>query len=292
MKHLLDSFWRAAAYCLHPRVIVLSVLPLLIAGGLTWLLGWLYWERAIDAVQGALQAWSLTDALHRWLSAVGLGGLYAAFAPLIVVALTVPVVVVLSLLLVAMLMTPSLSRLVAARRFPAMERRRGGSWWGSLFWSLGCTIAALVALMLSIPLWFVPPLVMVVPPLIWGWLTYKVMTYDALADHASADERRRILHEQRWPLLAIGVIAGYLGAAPAMMWSMGVMALAWAPVLIPASVWLYTLIFAFSALWFAHFALGALHRLRLDEAGPVDLPEPAVADEVRAFDVPLPPPPL
>ena len=30
MKHLLDSFWRAVAYCLHPKVIGLSLLPLLI----------------------------------------------------------------------------------------------------------------------------------------------------------------------------------------------------------------------------------------------------------------------
>jgi hypothetical protein len=33
MKLLFDSFWRAVAYCLHPRVIVLSLLPkVLIAG--------------------------------------------------------------------------------------------------------------------------------------------------------------------------------------------------------------------------------------------------------------------
>ena len=30
MTLLLDSFWRAAAYCLHPRVIALSFLPLVI----------------------------------------------------------------------------------------------------------------------------------------------------------------------------------------------------------------------------------------------------------------------
>ena len=34
MRLLLDAFWRAAAYCLHPQVIALSLLPLVI-GGLT-----------------------------------------------------------------------------------------------------------------------------------------------------------------------------------------------------------------------------------------------------------------
>jgi hypothetical protein len=40
------------------------------------------------------------------------------------------------------------------------------------------------------------------------------------------------------------------------------MTLVFAPLLAVFTVWLYTLIFAFAALWFAHFTLGELHRLR------------------------------
>jgi hypothetical protein len=39
-----------------------------------------------------------------------------------------------------------------------------------------------------------------------------------------------------------------------------------APVLVVLSVWLYTLVFAFASLWFAHFALAALQQLRLQAA--------------------------
>jgi hypothetical protein len=259
---LLDVFWRAVAYCLHPRVVLLSLLPLLIAAGTTYALGWFFWEGAVDAVHSTLQRWSLTAAFFQWLDAIGGTQLHSLIAPLIVVALAVPVIVVFSLLLVAVFMAPALARLVASRRFPTLQKKQGGSWWQSAAVSLGCTIVALVALALSVPLWFVPPLVMIVPPLIWGWLTYRVMTFDVLSDHASAEERRRIQHEQRWPLLAIGVACGYLGAAPSLLWALGAMALALAPLLIVVSVWLYTLVFAFSALWFAHFALAALQRLR------------------------------
>ena len=42
-------------------------------------------------------------------------------------------------------------------------------------------------IVLSIPLWLIPPLVMVLPPLIWGWLTYRVFGYDVLAEHALED---------------------------------------------------------------------------------------------------------
>lgn len=262
MNRLLDAFWRAAAYCLHPRVIVLSLAPLLLAGGMTLALGYFFWEPAVAGMRATLEGWALIDALLTWLEGLGGSGLRALIAPLVIVALALPAIVVLSLLLVAVFMAPALVSLVAKRRFADLEARRGAAPWQSVLWSLGCTLLALLALVLSIPLWFVPPLVLIVPPLIWGWLTYRVMAFDVLAEHASADERRTILREHRWPLLAIGVITGYLGAAPTLLWALGAAALIFAPLLVLVSVWLYTLVFAFAALWFAHYALAALQQLR------------------------------
>lgn len=294
MKELLDSFWRAAAYCLHPRVILLSLVPLLFAVALVLGLGWFYWESAVAGVRASLEQWSMVVTFLQWLDSVGAGGFHAVLAPLIVVALAVPVIVVTSLLLVAWLMTPALVGLVAARRFDTLERKRGAGWFTAGLWSIGYMLLALVLLLLSLPLWFIPPLVLVLPPLVWGWLTYKVISFDVLADHASGDERRQLMREQHWPLLAIGVITGYLGAAPSLLWAVSAATLVLAPVLVVLSVWLYTLVFAFSSLWFAHFALTALQRLRLQgavEPAPVPVPlpppTPAVASSTPAA---LPPP--
>jgi len=102
----------------------------------------------------------------------------------------------------------------------------------------------------------------VLPPLIWGWLTCRVFAYDVLVAHASADERRFILRARRWPLLGIGVACGYLGALPSLLWAASAATLILAPVLVVASVWLYTLVFAFASCWFAHYALAELQRLR------------------------------
>jgi Etoposide-induced protein 2.4 (EI24) len=270
MPALLDAFWRAAAYCLHPRVIALSLLPLLIAAALSVGLGYFYWESAVASVRATLEAWSLVATLLEWLDTVGAGAMRSVLAPLVVVALAVPIIVVLSLLLVALLMTPALVNLVAARRFSGLERRHGAAFWKGALWSLTCALWALVLLVVSIPLWFVPPLVLIVPPLIWGWLTYRVMSFDVLAEHASAQERREIMREHRWPLLGMGVIAGYLGAAPSMLWAISATLLIFAPLLIVIAIWLYTLVFAFSALWFAHYALAALQRMRQDrQAAPL-----------------------
>ena len=65
------------------------------------------------------------------------------------------------------------------------------------------------------------------------------------------------MREHRLPLLAIGVVAGYLGAAPSLLWALSALTVVLAPMLIPLSVWLYTLVFAFSALWFVHYCLAA-----------------------------------
>ena len=266
MTLLFDSFWRAAAYCLHPRVILLSLAPLLLMAGLALGIGYFFWEPAIDAVSETLASWDIVTAIVGWLEGIGLAGLKAVIAPLVVVFVSTPVIVVVSLLVVAAMMTPAIVNLVAKRRFPALERKRGGSLVAGAFGALWATLLALVAIVLSIPLWFVPPLVLVVPPLIWGWLTYRVMTYDVLAEHADRHERSELVRRYRSHFFAMGVLSGYLGAAPSLVWVSGVMAVVLAPVLVPLAIWIYTLVFAFSALWFTHYALSALQALRVEQA--------------------------
>jgi hypothetical protein len=264
MNLLFDSFWRAAAYCLHPRVVVLSLLPLVLMVVAALGLGYFYWEAAIDAVRRTFESWSLLSTLMEWLHSVGLTGLRAALAPMVVVFLATPIIVVVSLMAVAVMMTPSMLNIVAERRFPQLERKHGGSFLAGALGALWATLVALLAMLVSIPLWFVPPLVLILPPLIWGWLTYKVMAYDVLAEHASREERLDVLRRHRYILLAMGLLTGYLGAAPSLVWVSGVMFVALAPVLVPFAIWVYTLVFAFSSLWFSHYALAALQQLRTD----------------------------
>ncbi len=287
MRELLDAFWRAAAYCLHPRVIALSVLPLLLMVAAAVGLGWFFWEGAVDGVRQAAEAWQLSAALFLWLDSVGLSGLRTAIAPLVVVFIATPVIVVGALVVVASLMTPAVLSLVAERRFPALERRRGGSFWTGLLGALGASVLALLAIAVSVPLWFIPPLVLILPPLIWGWLTYRVMSYDVLADHASREERRELIRRHRGSLLAMGVLTGYLGAAPSVVWASGVFFLALAPVLVPVAIWIYTLVFAFAALWFAHFSLAALQRLRAEQASGAAVEVLPARAGWRAHDAPV-----
>ena len=280
MNLFLDAFWRAVAYCVRPRVIALSFLPLVLMVALALGLGYLYWDTSLDLVRGWLESTSIIKTLLDWMEGIGAGALKPVLAPLIVIFTVTPLIVVVSLLVVALLMAPALVALVAERRFPNLERRRGGSWIGALLWSLGSALLALIALVVSMPLWLVPPLILILPPLIWGWLTYRVMAYDALAEHASRDERVEIFRRHRGWLLGIGVFTGFLGAAPSLFWASAAVFAVGFVILVPIAVWVYTLVFAFSSLWFAHFCLAALQALRAESVvvPPVtEVAPPAVA---------------
>lgn len=270
MSDVFLALWRAVLYCLHPRVILLSLLPILLATALFFGLAWFYWEDAIEAVRVAVDGWRWLQPAVQALDHFSGGAFHAVIGPLVVVAVAIPVLLIVSLLLVSAFMGSTVVRLVAARRFPTLEAKHGAGWWQSMAWSVAATLIALVALLVSLPLWLLPPLALLLPPLIWGWLSYRVMSFDALAEHASREERRTLLRRHRWPLFAIGLVTGYLGAAPSLVWVGGAMTLVMMPVLLPAFVWLYTLIFALAALWFTHYCLAALAQLRLDEAAAVE----------------------
>jgi hypothetical protein len=274
MALLFDSFWRALAYCLRPRVVLLSVLPLLLMVLMALGLGYFYWEPAVTQVYAWLQAPGWWEVLWGWLQRLGVSDGAAWLAPLLVVVSITPLVVLVALLLVSVFMTPALVALVAQRLFASLERKKSASFIASVIWMVGATALAVLALLLSMPLWLVPPLVLVLPPLIWGWLTYRVMAFDALAEHASKSERDTLLQRHRISLLLMGVCCGYLGAAPALVWVSGIAFAAAFFILIPLAIWIYTFVFAFSSLWFAHFCLAALERLRAEETASASMPAP------------------
>jgi hypothetical protein len=121
--------------------------------------------------------------------------------------------------------------------------------------------------------------VLLVPPLIWGWLTYRVMAFDALALHASKEERVMLFKRHGGWLLLMGVVSGYLGASPSLVWALGA---GFAPafvILVPLAIWIYTLVFAFASLWFTHYCLAALQALRAqplvaETTVPASVPDP------------------
>ena len=59
MRLFFDSFWRALAYTLHLRVMLLSLLPLVLLMVVAWGWGYFYWEPAVSWVRDGLEGWPL-----------------------------------------------------------------------------------------------------------------------------------------------------------------------------------------------------------------------------------------
>ncbi|WP_323073734.1 EI24 domain-containing protein [Mycetohabitans endofungorum] len=267
MNELLGSFGRALLGMLHPRMLWLTVLPFLLTA-LGWgAVLWFGWEGWVGAAHGWLSHWGWTASINSLLMGIGFGHVQMVLAPLVVVAIAVPLIVLTVLLMIAAISMPAVIRHLGARQFADLEPLRGGTLLGSLLHSIAATCICVLLLVVTVPLWLVPPLFAVIPPLLWGWLTYRVMTYDALAWHASLDERRMIFRTHRVPLLAIGVMCGMLGAVPTLLWASSVLMIVLFPFVAIVSIWLYVCIFVFSALWFAHYCLRVLRRLRARHHG-------------------------
>lgn len=269
MREMFDASWRALAYCWHPLALLWGLLPVLLAAGGVFGLGWFGWEPAVATARQVLEHADLLSALFDWLQAIGLPDLRALLAPMMVVALAMPAVVLVTLLFVAWLLAPAMVRLVARRRFAALQRNPGAAGpWRALAWSLLCALAAVVALVSSMPLWLVPPLVFVLPPLVWGWLCYRVLSFVALAQHASPLERNEVLHRRRWALRVAGLACGLLSALPTLAFALGASALMLAPLVMPLVAWAYASVFTYATLWFTHFTLTALRDLRAHPGAP------------------------
>lgn len=262
MRSVFIAFGKALLSQLHFRMLMLTILPFVLAITIWGVLLWLGLQPLIDW----LHAWFADNQVFRvvgdLLGRFGMDTLKVLLVPLAAMWILLPLMILTALVFVGALAMPAIVAHVSGRHYPRLEKRRGGSFAGSLWISLVSFIVFAVLWILTLPLNLVPPLIFIVQPALWGWLTYRVMAYDAMAEHASPQERKEIMSRHRWPLLLIGAIAGAMGAAPTLLWLGGAMAVVLFPLLAGVSIWLYVLVFTFSGLWFQHYCLEALARLR------------------------------
>ncbi len=264
MSLLLDSFWRAVLYCVHPRVVLLSLLPLFLLLLITGAASYFLWSDAVHFVHMWLAREEFFSMFVSVLTHYGLESFRMVVAPLIVMTAVTPLLIFGITLLVAWFMIPALSKMVLVRRLSSLSKAEegGASTLYGVMWTLVSVLMAGILLVLSIPIWLIPPLAMVFPPLIWGWLAYRVMSYEVLSRYATHQEARDIMKAHRMPLLLIGLLSGYLGALPSLIWASAALTPVFAVVVLPLVLWLYVLAFIFSALWFTHYCLVALAQHR------------------------------
>ena len=231
------ALFKAFVSLLHPKMLLLMVLPVVAAIGMWAVVAVAFWSQAVAWLDAQMRGW---EALQ-WLLAYWPLTLVAAHAAWIfLVALMVPVVIVTSVLVVGMFAMPLMVSHVAARHYAQLEDRQGGTFVASLWNGVAAMGWFAVLALVTSPLWLFPPLWPLLSLGLLGYLNQRVFRFDALAAHASRDEISLIVKEARGGLFILGVLVALAAHVPVLGF--------FAPV--------------YGGLAFIHFALDRLRALR------------------------------
>ena len=261
LRPVMTAYGRALKSQFTGKMLLLSVLPVLLSLALWGVL--LYF--GLEPAKATIGAWMPAPGGTGggWFAQYGAGALKVVAVTVIAALLTLPVMIFTSLLFMGVAAMPAIVAHVAGRQFPALTQQHGGSFAGSVKTNLGTILVAIPLWLLTLPLYVIPPLAVLVQVLLWGRVASIVMCYDALADHASDQERRAIMRDHRRQLTLIGMLSGAIGALPGIVWIGGTLiSVVLFPILAVIAVWIYVLIFIFTGLWFQYYCMQALEDLR------------------------------
>jgi len=210
MNDVLQAFGSAFRSMLHPRMLALTIWPMLVALAVWLGLAWFYWDDWAQWLSAMLAA---SDVVS-WLQQHGFSGVVRYSVWLLLWLLLAPLILITALLIAAVIEMPLIVSFIASRDYPALEKRRGGTVAGSV---ANATIAVLVFAglwVVTLPLWFTGFLAPVLPVVLSAYLNQRLFRYDALSDHASAEEYRAILESNRGRMYVLGALLALLYYVP------------------------------------------------------------------------------
>ncbi|GGY66691.1 EI24 domain-containing protein [Pseudoduganella albidiflava] len=267
MRGVLNAYGRAVLSQLHGRMLILSAVPFLLSLVVWGVVLYFTLQPLVNWIESHFFRLELYTYSTPWLETIGMTFLKTVIPVLVSLLLLLPLMILTALVFIGVAAMPAIVKHVGDRHFPHLERKQGGSLVKGVGKAIALFLVFIVVWLCLLPLYVVPPLAVVASALLWGWLTSRVMSYDALSEHASAEEIEIIQREKKWPLLAIGVASGAAGSLPAIAWIGGAVAMmALLPLLLAAALWLYVLVFIFTGLWFEYYCLEALSQLRARSA--------------------------
>jgi CysZ protein len=194
---------------------------------------WLVWVPLSQWLLADLPDWSWLSWLGPYLVHVVIA---LAFAPLIYAS---------TLLLVAVVALPRMMVIVTRRDYPDVTRygSAAAAFWGSLWNTVAASAIFVLGWLVTLPLLLVPGGLLVLPLLWSAWLNQRTFRYDVLAEHATAEERNKLIGQAAGRFR----LAGFASALAAHVPIVNLLA--------PA----------FGALLFTHVGLSALRQLRAKE---------------------------
>jgi hypothetical protein len=193
-----------------PRMLAVMLIPpfaaLLVWGVLAWAFSddWARW----------VAEWIATSPWLAWVGKLGYSSAFIWASGILAFALLLPIMLITAVLMAEIIAMPIVVPWVSGRRFPGLERRKGGTIAGSVMNAVTTVLIFAALWVVTLPLWFTGVGALVLPPVLSAYLNQRLFRYDALAEHASAEEYRAVLARAGGRMMLLGLILAMLYYVP------------------------------------------------------------------------------
>jgi uncharacterized protein involved in cysteine biosynthesis len=218
------------------RVLALALLPPVVAIVLCVAFAWAWADDWARMVAGWIGGASWLAWVREW----GMDSILIWGSGIVAVAALIPIMLITAVVVTGIFVMPVIVPLVGERRYPRLERRKGGTVAGSVWHAIATTLVFAALWLVTLPLWLTGIGALVLPPILSAYFNQRMFRYDALAEHASAAEYEAVVRGSRGRLFLLGLLLAALYYVPLFN------------LLVPV----------LSGLAFTHFCLAELERLR------------------------------
>lgn len=210
MKIILVALVEAFKTLFHPKMLSLVLWPMLAAMALWVGAAMVFWGSWVASLTGMIQKMSA----EQWMAAGFLAIASHYLIAFMLAMLLLPAIYVTALAITSVFAMPVMVDHVAAKYYPELERRKGGSTTGSVLNTALAIVVYCAGWMLCLPFWLLYPLAVVLPVVLLAYLNQRLFRYDALAEHADKEEYARIIERSTGKLYLLGAVVGLLQFVP------------------------------------------------------------------------------
>ena len=207
---MIDALLAALRSQFQPRMLGLVLWPLLGSLLLWAVLGLLFWQQGMQALEHFTSLAPVNDFLVKW----DLRWLASSIVFIVVLLLLPTLTTATALFITSIIAMPIMVEHVAARDYPELARGRFGSTLGGIWNATAALLVYLVLWILILPLWLILPLAFIVPLALNAYLNERMLRYDALAEHATAEEFAQLRQRRATPLFGLGLVAALIQLLP------------------------------------------------------------------------------
>lgn len=207
---MIEALTAAVRSQFQPRMLGLVLWPLLGSLLLWGVLGLVFWQQGMQALEHFTTLAPVNDFLVKW----DLRWLASSVVFIVVLLLLPTLTTATALFITSIIAMPIMVEHVAARDYPELSRGRFGSTLGGIWNATAALLVYLALWILILPLWLILPLAFIVPLALNAYLNERMLRYDALAEHATAEEFRELRQRRSTPLFGLGIVAALIQLVP------------------------------------------------------------------------------